>query len=281
MARALWKGSISFGLVTVPIGLVSAIEGREELRFNLLHKKDGSRIVQRRFCKDEGVEVPWTDVVKGYPYSKGQYVVVTDEDFDKARVPATQMFEIRKFVTASQVHDLYFEHPYYVQPDGRGAAKPYALLRDALAESGKIGIGTIVLRQREHLAALAPVREALVLTTMRFAHEIRSPKQLALPSTHRGWTEKEMNLARQLMDTLSDEWNPQEFRDTYTDILREVIEAKGKGQEIVTPQPPRRPRVANLMEALQKSLSERPLGRAEGRKTPARRRPREARRKAA
>jgi DNA end-binding protein Ku len=281
MARALWKGSISFGLVTVPIGLVSAIEGREELRFNLLHKKDGSRIVQKRFCKDEGVEVPWSDVVKGYPYSKGQYVVVTDADFEKARVPATQMFEIRRFVPASQVQDLYFEHPYYVQPDGRGAAKPYALLRDALAESGKIGIGTIVLRQREHLAALEPAGEALVLATMRFAHEIRSPKELALPGTRRSWTEKEMNLARQLMDTLSDEWNPKEFRDTYTDILREVIEAKVKGQEIVTPEPPRRPRVANLMEALQKSLSERPLVKAEGRKTPARRRPREARRKAA
>jgi DNA end-binding protein Ku len=141
MARALWKGSISFGLVTVPIGLISGIEAREELAFNLLHKKDGSRIKQKRFCEQEDVEVAWNEVVKGYQYAKGQYVVMTEEDFDRARVPATQMFEIRRFVPANDVEDLYFEQPYYVQPDGRGAAKPYALLRDALAETGKIAIG--------------------------------------------------------------------------------------------------------------------------------------------
>jgi DNA end-binding protein Ku len=281
MARPLWKGSISFGLVTVPIGLVSAIEAREELAFNLLHKKDGSRIVQKRFCKEEDVEVPWADVVKGYQYAKDQYVVVAEEDFEKARTPATQTFEIRRFVAAAEVEDLYFDYPYYVQPEGRGATKPYALLRDALAETGKVGIGTIVLRQREHLGALEPVGEALVLTTMRFAHEIRSPKQLDLPGIHQGWTEKEMKLARQLVDTLSDKWDPKEFRDTYTDILREVIEAKVKGKEIVTPETPKQPRVANLMEALQKSLRERPLAKADGRKGTAPKRARAGRRKAA
>jgi DNA end-binding protein Ku len=280
MARPLWKGAISFGLVTVPIGLVSAIEAGEQLAFNLLHKKDGSRIVQKRFCQEEEVEVPWSDVVKGYQYAKGQYVVLTDEDFDKARVPATQVFEIRKFVAATEVEDLYFDHPYYVQPDGKGATKPYALLRDALAESGKIGVGTIVLRQREHLGALEPVGEALVLTTMRFAHEIRSPKQLDLPSVKHGWTEKEMKLARQLMDTLSDEWDPKEFKDTYTDVLRQVIDAKVEGKEVVAPEMPKRERVTNLMEALQKSLEERPLAKVEGRKaTP--KRARAGRRKAA
>jgi DNA end-binding protein Ku len=218
--------------------------------------------------------------VKGYQYGKGQYVVLTDEDFDKARVPATQIFEIRKFVAAAEVEDLYFDHPYYVQPDGKGATKPYALLRDALAESGKIGVGTIVLRQREHLGALEPVGEALVLTTMRFAHEIRSPKQLDLPGVKYGWTEKEMKLARQLMDTLSDEWDPKEFQDTYTDVLREVIEAKVEGKEIVAPEMPKRERMTNLMEALQKSLEERPLAKVEGRKaTP--KRARAGRRKAA
>jgi DNA end-binding protein Ku len=281
MARALWKGSISFGLVTVPIGLVSAIEAREELAFNLLHKKDGSRIVQKRFCKEEDVEVPWSDVVKGYQHAKDQYVVVTDEDFEKARVPATQTFEIRRFVPATDVEDLYFETPYYLQPEGSGATKPYALLRDALAVSGKIGIGTIVLRQREHLAALEPAGEALVLTTMRFAHEIRSPKELDLPAIQKGWTDKEMKLARQLMETLSDEWDPQAFRDTYTDALRQVIEAKVEGKEIVAPETPKRPKVASLMDALQKSLGERPLARADGRKAAARKRPRAGRRKAA
>jgi DNA end-binding protein Ku len=266
MARALWKGSISFGLVTVPIGLVSATEAREELAFNLLHRKDGSRIVQKRFCREEDVEVPWGEVVKGYQYAKDQYVVLTDEDFDKARVPATQTFEIRSFVRAGDVPDLYFETPYYVQPEGKSASKPYALLRDALAESGKIGIGSIVLRQREHLAALEPAGQALVLTTMRFAHEIRSPQQLDLPALHQGYAEKEMKLARQLMDTLSDEWKPEAFRDTYSDVLRQIIEAKVEGKEVTAPETPKRAPVTDLMEALQRSLSDRPLAKAAGRK---------------
>ena len=281
MARPLWKGAISFGLVTVPIGLVSAIEAGERLAFNLLHKKDGSRIVQKRFCQEEDVEVPWGDVVKGYQYAKGQYVVLTEADFDKARVPATHTFEIRKFVASGEVEDLYFDHPYYVQPDGRSATKPYALLRDALAESGKIGIGTIVLRQRESLGALEPVGDALVLTTMRFAHEIRSPKDIDVPSARHGWTEKEMKLARQLMETLSDTWDPKDFKDTYTDALREVIEAKAEGKEIAAPEKPKRGRVVDLMDALQKSLAERPLAKAESRKAPVRKRPRAGRRKAA
>jgi DNA end-binding protein Ku len=280
MARALWKGSISFGLVSVPIGLVSAIEAGEHLAFHLLHGKDGSRIKQKRFCEKEDVEVPWSEVVKGYQYTKGQYVVLTDGDFDRARVPATHTFEIRRFVPANDVEDLYFEHPYYAQPEGRGASKPYALLRDALAEGGKIGIGTIVLRQRERLAALEPAGQALVLTTMRFAHEIRSPRQLDLPGIHAGWTDKEMKLARQLVQTLSDAWEPTEFRDTYTEVLRQVIEAKVEGKQALAPEAPKRARVANLMDALQKSLAERPLAKAAERR-PAARKTRPGRRKAA
>jgi DNA end-binding protein Ku len=282
MARALWKGSINFGLVTVPIGLVSATEAREEFAFNLLHKKDGSRIIQKRFCKEEDVEVPWSDLVKGYQYAKDQYVVLTEEDFQKARVPATQMFEIRRFVPSTDVEDLYFETPYYVQPEGKSATKPYALLRDALAQSGKIGIGTIVLRQREHLAALEPAAEALVLTTMRFAHEIRSPKQLDLPGVNHGYGEKEMKLALQLMDTLSDDWDPKEFKDTYTDVLRQVIEARIEGKEVVAAEVPKGPRVTNLMEALEKSLRGRSLAKAEGRRAaPAKRKASSRRRRAA
>jgi DNA end-binding protein Ku len=184
-------------------------------------------------------------------------------------------------VPANDVEDLYFEHPYYVQPDGRGATKPYALLRDALAETGKIGIGTIVLRQREHLAALDAAGEALVLTTMRFAHEIRSPRELDLPGRGRGWSDKEMKLARQLMDTLSGEWDPGEYRDTYTGVLRQLIEARVEGKEIVAPEMPKRSRVVSLMKALEQSLKDRPLAKAEGRNATARRRPAGARRKAA
>ena len=134
--RAFWKGSISFGLVTLPINLVSATEAGEALAFNLLHRKDKSRIIEKRFCKKEDVEVAWKDIVKGYQYAKDQYVVITDEDFEKVRVPATQTFEIRKFVPAADVEDLYFNYPYYVTPQGRSAVKGYALLRDALRATG-------------------------------------------------------------------------------------------------------------------------------------------------
>lgn len=256
--RALWKSTISFGLVTVPISLVSATEPRETLAFNLLHRKDRSRIVEKRFCTKEDVEVSWKDIVKGYQYAKDRYVVVTDEDFARARVPATHTFDIRRFVPAADVEDLYFNDPYYVTPQGKPAVKAYALLRDALRATGKLAIGTIVLRQREHLAALEPVDEALVLTTMRYAQEIRRPKGLDLPASGKGWTDSEMKLARQLIETLAGEWDPTEYRDTYSEALRQVIEAKVEGKEPAAPELPAPPRVTDLMEALKRSLDKRP-----------------------
>jgi DNA end-binding protein Ku len=244
--------------VTLPITLVSATEAGEALAFNLLHRKDKSRIIEKRFCKKEDVEVPWKDIVKGYQYAKDQYVVIADEDFAKVRVPATQTFEIRKFVPAADVEDLYFNYPYYVTPQGRSAVKGYALLRDALRATGKLAIGTIVLRQREHLAALEPADDALVLTTMRFAHEIRQAKDLGLPASGKGWSESEMKLARQLVDTLSGEWDPADYRDTYSQALRRVIQAKIKGKEPSPTELPAPARVTDLMEALKRSLKERP-----------------------
>ncbi|HZN52480.1 MAG TPA: Ku protein [Methylomirabilota bacterium] len=266
--RALWKGSISFGLVTIPISLVSATEPRETLAFNLLHRKDGSRIVEKRFCAKEDVEVPWKDIVKGYQYAKDQYAVLTDEDFARVRVPATQTFDIRRFVPAADVEDLYFNSPYYVTPQGKPGLKAYALLRDALQETEKLAIGTIVLRQREHLAALEPVDQALVLTTMRFAHEIRRVKDLGLPASGKGWTDAEMKLARHLVDTLSGEWDPSEYRDTYTEALRKMVAAKAKGKETTAPEMPTPARVTDLMEALKRSLEKGPgrLARAAGRR---------------
>lgn len=256
MPRAMWKGAISFGLVTIPVNLYSAVERRETLSFHLLHKKDNSRIENKRFCKEEGVEVPWDELVKGYEYAKGEYVVVTDEDFARARVPATQTFDVRAFVPASEVEDLYFDEPYYLAPNGRAAVKAYALIRDALRETGRIGVGTVVLRMREHLAAIEPAGSALVLSTMRFAHEIRSPNGLDLPSEGEGWTKKEMDLARQLIDTLASKWDPSQFRDTYTEVLRAIIEAKAEGKHVSLPSGPRRPKVTGLMKALQASLKD-------------------------
>ena len=255
MPRPIWKGAISFGLVTIPVNLYSAIERSESLSFNLLHKKDLARIQNKRFCTKENVEVPWADVVKGYEYTKGQYVVVTDEDFEKARVPATQTFDIRAFVPAAEVEDLYFDEPYYLEPNGQAGVKAYALLRDALKDTGRIGVGTVVLRQREHVAAIEPAGDALVLSMMRFAHEIRSPKDLSLPKAGEGWTKKEMDLAHRLIDTLADKWKPEEFRDTYTDVLRQAIEAKVAGKEFEAPREEQRPKITNLMQALEQSLA--------------------------
>jgi DNA end-binding protein Ku len=254
MPRPIWKGTISFGLVSIPVGLYSATASRDALSFHLLHKKDLSRVDYKRYCEKEDVEVPWKEIVKGYEYEKGQYVVLTDKDFEKARVPATQTFTVRAFVAATAVEDLYFDQPYYLAPAGKGAAKAYALMRDALADEGKLGIGTIVLRQRERLGALAAADGALVLTTMRFAHEIRSPKELDLPRAGHGWTEKEMKLAHQLIGTLTGEWDPGQYKDTYTDVLRKVIERKISGESIEIEEPEQQKPVKDLMKALQASL---------------------------
>jgi DNA end-binding protein Ku len=269
MARAIWKGAISFGLVTVPVALHSAIEAKGELSFRLLHKTDRSPVEYKRFCKEEDREVPWSDIVKGYEVAKGEYVVLTPEDFAKVRVEGTQSVTIQDFVPADAIGDLYFDHPYYLAPTGKAALKGYALLRDALAESKRVGIGTIVLRQREYLAALEPTGDALVLTTMRFAHEIRSPADLDLPKAGKGWDKREMDLALKLIDTLAADWQPEKYKDTYRDALLQLIEQKAQGREIAAPGPERRPRVTDLMEALKASLEGGGRQKLTGRQPPA------------
>jgi Ku protein len=255
MPRPIWKGTIGFGLVTVPVSLYSATERKEQLSFHLLHKKDTARVEYKRVCTVEGVDVPWSEIVKGYEYKKGRYVVMTAADFAMARTPATQSFDIKVFVDAHEVEDLYFNEPYYLAPQTRGAAKIYALLRDGLKETGKIGVGTIVLREREHLAALEPMRDALILTTMRFAHEIHSPRDLELPKVGAGWSKKEMQLTRQLIDAFAGKWDPSEFKDTYTSVLKQAIRQKIEGKRINISAPKEeRPKVVNLMKALEASL---------------------------
>jgi DNA end-binding protein Ku len=279
MGRPVWKGAITFGLVTIPVGLHSAVERKDELSFRLLHEKDGSRIDYKRFCEAEAVEVPWSEIVKGYEFEKGQYVVITDGDFDKARVPATQMIQISDFVPADSIDVLYFDQPYYVAPSGRGSEKAYALLRDALAETERVGIGTLVLRQREHLVAVQPAGDVLAVTTVRWAHEVRSAKDLDLPAKREGWNDKEMKLAKQLIEALESDWAPDKYQDTYRDVLMDVIRKKIEGEEIEAPKIPKPPRVVSLARALEQSLRERkPAARAEPR---ARRAPRRGRRTAA
>jgi DNA end-binding protein Ku len=267
MPRPIWKGGISFGRDDPREYLLRHRERRQTLSFNLLHNNDLARIQNKRFCTEENVEVPWSDVVKGYEYAKGQYVVVTDEDLEKARVPATQAFDIRAFVPANEVEDLYFDEPYYLEPNGKAGVKAYALLRDALKDTGRIGVGTVVLRQREHVAAVEPAGDALVLSMMRFAHEIRSAKDLDLPKAGEGWTKKEMDLAHRLIETLADKWKPEEFRDTYTEVLRKTIEAKVEGKEIELPREERARPVGNLMKALEESLARKEPAKAAARTT--------------
>jgi DNA end-binding protein Ku len=267
MPRSIWKGAISFGLVTVPVGLYAATERASELHFRQLHAKDQSPIDYKRFCEAEGVEVPWSEIVRGYEYEKGEFVVMTDKDFARARVEATQTFAIRDFVPARAIDFLYFDQPYSLAPQGKPAAKSYALLRDALARAERVGVGTFVLRQREHLGVLEPVGGALVLTTLRWAHEIRPADTLDLPAAGRGWDKREMTLALQLIDTLAGDWDPARYKDTYREVLLQAIEQKVKGEEITTPAPRKPARVVNLARALEQSLKtpRRGLARARGR----------------
>ena len=253
MPRPIWKGAISFGLVTVPVSLYSATERSAELHFRLLHAKDQSPIDYKRVCEAEGVEVPWPQIVRGYEYDKGQYVVMSDKDFARARVEASQTFVVQDFVPDHAIDVRYYDEPYYLAPAGKAASKPYALLRDALARAQRVGVGTIVMRQREHLAALAPVGDALALATLRFAHEIRSPAALDLPAAGRADT-REMKLALQLIDTLATDWNPKRYHDTYREVLLQAIEQKAKGKTIATPARRQPAKVVNLMKALQQSL---------------------------
>jgi DNA end-binding protein Ku len=259
MTRALWTGTISFGLVTIPVGLHSAVDSREELSFHLVHKKDGSRIEYKRFCAAEDEEVPWREIARGYEYRKGRFVVLSAADFGKARVEASRTFAVQAFVPARDIDYLYFDHPYYLAPSAKGGAKAYALLRDALESSDRVGIGTIVIRQREHLAALEPAGTALTLTTMRFAHEIRPPGALDLPAIARHG-KKELALAHRLIESLSAPWHPTDYKDTYRDVLKRLIRQKieGKAIQVVAEPRERRPaRVLDLTRTLQESLKAR------------------------
>jgi DNA end-binding protein Ku len=254
MPRPIWKGAISFGLVTVPVNLHSATEHAAELHFRLLHAKDQSPIDYKRVCEAEGVEVPWSQIVRGYELAKGEYVVMSDKDFARARVEASQTFVVQDFVPEHAIDVRYFDTPYYLAPAGKPASKPYALLREGLVRAKRVGVGTIVMRQREHLAALTPVGEALVLTTLRFADELRSPSSLDLPSGLRG-DSREMTLALQLIDTLATDWNPKRYHDTYREVLRQAIERKASGKEIAAPARRGPAKVVNLMKALEQSLA--------------------------
>jgi DNA end-binding protein Ku len=226
--RSFWSGAISFGLIYIPVKLYNASE-TNELSFNLLRRRDKSRIKYVRIAADTGEEVPGDEIVKGFEFSKGEYVVLEEEDFKKANVKKTQTIEIVTFVDASKVDYKLYEKPYYLEPV-KGAAKAYALLRDALARSGKVGVGRFVLRNRETMGIIKPEGRVIVLNQMRYASEIKDPGELSLPGVGEV-SDQELALAENLIETLTGEWKPDEYTDTYAEDLRRIIQAKIDGRE--------------------------------------------------
>lgn len=250
--RAIWSGSLSFGLVNIPVKLYSAT-GENKLNLDMLHKKDLSPIRYARICRADGKEIPYDEIVKGYEYRSGDYVVLTDEDFKKANVEKTKAIEIEQFTKESEINTIYFEKPYYLEPE-KGAEKAYVLLRESLKKSKKIGIAKFVLRNREKLAAIKPSGNALILEQMRFAEDIRPTSDLNLPDSKKIGN-REIEIALALIEQLTEAFKPDKFKDTYTDDLKKVIEAKAKGKPVKAKgKLPKNTDVADLMAMLKKSL---------------------------
>jgi DNA end-binding protein Ku len=253
--RAIWKGSISFALVSIPISLFSATR-RNELSFHYLHKKDMSPVSYKRFCDTEGTEVPWEEITRGYEYEKEHYVEITDEDLDKADFEHTRTIQIQEFVQEHEIDPVYFDKPYYLEPQ-KGGERAYALMRDALAHSKKVGVARVVLKSREHLAAVKSVGNMLTMQTMRFAHEIVDASSLNLPAKAE-ISKKEMDLANTLIDSMSDKFEPAKYKDEYYEKVLNIIQMKvaGVAPETPAPQGPGPAKVVDLMEILKQSLNE-------------------------
>jgi DNA end-binding protein Ku len=257
MARSIWKGSISFGLVNIPVELYSAVRDHRP-RFRLLHAKDESPVHYERVCQTDGKPVAWEDLVKGYEYKKGQFVVLTKDDFKTAALQKTKTIDILDFVDPKDVDDRYFETPYYLTP-GKGAGRSYALLREAIRATGKIGVGKIILREAQHLAAIEVIGDALVLTMMRFSDELADLGEFSFPSAV-GLGKPELTMARQLVENLSARWDPEKYTDEYVANLMRIIEARIKGHKPkLEARKAKQPAdVVDLMARLKASLEARP-----------------------
>jgi DNA end-binding protein Ku len=257
MARAIWKGSISFGLVNIPIALYPATR-REELKFRLLRKTDLSPVNYKRVAEKDGKEVPWDQIVKGYEYEKSKYVVLQDEDFQRVDIEATQTVDIQDFVELDEIDPIFFYKPYYLEPQ-KGGDKAYVLLRDALKDSKKVGVAKVVIKTREYLAGVKPEDGALVLELMHFADELADTGKLHIPKKVEVG-KREMAMAKSLIDSMSSKWNPEKYKDDYREALMEVIEEKveagGKEIEEKPKKAPKATKVIDLVSVLQKSLEE-------------------------
>jgi DNA end-binding protein Ku len=255
MARSIWRGAISFGLVNVPVKLYSAVS-KKTVRFNQLHERDNSRIQLKRFCAEEDQEVPYEEIVKGYEISPGQYVVITTEELENLDPKKTRTIDIEDFVDLDEIDPLFYEHPYYLAPD-TGAGKPYRLLLEALRETNKVAIARVVIRSKEYLTAIRPAGDVLTMETMLFADELIDPGDIdELPDEDVRATEREVDMARQLIESLATEFEPAKYRDEYRERVLELIERKAEGQEVAIPAEPEAPTaVPDLMAALEASLA--------------------------
>lgn len=256
--RSIWKGSISFGLVNIPVSLYPATH-REELKFHLLRSTDMSPINYKRVAQADGKEVPWEQIVKGYEYEKGKYIVLKDEDFKRVDIEATQTVDIIDFVRLDDVDPMYFNKPYYLEPT-KGGGNAYSLLRDVLKETGKAGIAKVVIKTRQHLAAVKPMKQALVLEIMHFGDELTDVNELKIPEEARKTGAKELEMAKALVEQMTDEWDPKRYTDDYTSALMKVIDEKVQsgGKELPAPatKPKGQGKVIDLLSVLQKSLEQ-------------------------
>jgi DNA end-binding protein Ku len=255
MPRALWKGSIAFGLVSIPIELHTAVRDHRP-KFRMLHAKDKSPVRFERVCVRDGTPVAWADLIKGYEFEKGHFVVMTKEDFQAAAVEKTRTIDILDFVKADEIDDRYFETPYYLVP-AKGGERAYALLREALRESGRIGIAKFILRDAQHLAGVEVIENALVLSVMRFSDELVDAGGLSFPSAD-GVRSKELEMAKTLVGNLASDWDPAKYTDQYRENLLRIIKGKMKGKtvKLAAGEEPRQAEVVDLMERLRRSLEQ-------------------------
>jgi DNA end-binding protein Ku len=253
---AIWKGSLTFGLVNIPVELKTAVRA-DHISFRLLHKKDLSPVKYERVCQAEGESVPWNEIVKGYEYEKGKFVVLTDEDFKTAALEQSKTIDILDFVKEDEIDPRYFETPYYLVP-AKGGEKPYALLREAIRQTGSVGIGKIIIRQTQHLAAVKVVGDALVLEIMRFANELVDAKEFSFPSRE-AIRPQELQMAEQLVVNLAEPFDPTRYTDEYRANLMKIIKAKMKGKKVKLEEPEGEAPdsdVLDLMSRLRASLEE-------------------------
>jgi DNA end-binding protein Ku len=253
MARALWTGSLSFGLVNIPVEIHTAVKDRGP-HFRLLRRTDRSRIHFQRVAEQDGEVVAWEDIVKGYEFAKGQFVVITPEDFEKAALKKDRVIDIQDFVKGDEIDDRYFDKPYYLLP-GKGGDNAYALLREAMRESGRMGVAKFVLRSKQHLAAIETIGDALVLSTMRFSDELAALEDYEFPAA-KGIQQKQLQLAERLIEEFASDWDAEKYTDDYRENIMKVVQAKrDKVKPDLQPETdPQSAQVIDLMERLRKSL---------------------------